>query len=90
MITSYEDVFLSDIMKQILGLYKLENPSAGYDELVNSLSIGKLKQLYHDLSKDSRGILDLPVTLLFNKDDESIKSALIYLKYQHFYGETNV
>lgn len=86
--TSYEDVFLSDIMKQILGLYKLENPSAEFSELINDLSIGKLKKIHQDLSKDSREVLDLPVGILFKTEHKKLKKALLYMKYQYYYGET--
>ncbi len=89
MTPDYEDIFLSDVVKQMIGLYRIENPNEDINRIIAGLDAGRLKELYCKLSKGSREIINLPVIMLFRKEVPMQEKAIRFFKYRYYNEEEN-
>ena len=76
----YKSDFLSGFIKTIIGLYQLENGRSLYG--IRNLNADKLKDIYDNLSKESREIMFLPAKMLFS-DNKALDDAIAYTKFRY-------
>lgn len=85
---TYNDIFLSDLIKTVVHIYILDHRELIEEDLINKLTVNVFKDIADNLNNNDKKTVETLLKLIFLQE-ENLDSAIFYTRYIFFKGKEN-